>query len=850
MEMKKIYKTLMTLAAAILLAPAAFAQSTLPVQYQHEKYLKNDKKTIGYNKYLVSDQPDANGEYTLRIENFVTGKIDTHALPTDFVLVLDNSGSMLYDYRTVSQSDMPQFVSKADNDVSHYIVKDDGFSNFTRCAYSAIYTGGSYGQNGSGTKLWENAFGNQATSGIGTFDVSRYYYYEDTAKPTNTGYYYIYHRNIGGIRNLCFTLQDGNEKYLYGTTWHDSPNTDTNINADAKIIYTGEIWRPIQRREKLFEAVEAFAAQIKAENDKDQWAAGVTKHQLAIVSFGNGYEGSSAANAMNARGQYDETFSGNTKVIKRFSEVTNAADYPEAMRKTMSFRGSTYVDLGMTLGRMLFENLQGQDGMGPVTNKGGKNRNKVLILLTDGQPSEHNTASGWKQQYGVIKESLKEGVKVKTLRAADPHIPSAAVAANGICGSVFTIDLYNIDKSKAFLDHLSSNYPQSDQSNTSGSWGTSGYSGTRLTPETSCIYYNDGSSTDLTEIFKQIGEASTGETGQMVAVDAMSDDFVIPFTTTDVNKVKIYTAECIGKKMIDGEEYLAFAREVEAPTREAIAHLWVPRLQNNVIEWVDLGDPYPQDIDGVSTSRTITFSVSSDSKKIIVKGFNYSELFCGEDPSEEHTTGTSANTRQMAADDPNAEFALPGYRGFKLIFEFPIVLDPDALGGVNVPTNNIDESGLYLSDANGNPIGNGEVHYPTPDLPVPVRLVIQKLGLKTGESANFTIQRRERAQGSTWTDFTTFVLTGEANSTPEVRIINLDPAYYYKVKEENWSWAYTNVHPEYTTEPDTDGKTISNPIVFENNPIPDTPSHAEAKATNKMTTWVNETSSAEFSHSK
>ena len=114
-----------------------------------------------------------------------------------------------------------------------------------------------------------------------------------------------------------------------------------------------------------------------------------------------------------------------------------------------------------------------------------------------------------------------------------------------------------------------------------------------------------------------------------------------------------------------------------------------------------------------------------------------------------------------------------------------------------------------------------------------VRLVIQKLGLKTGESANFTIQRRERAEGSTWTDFTTFVLTGEANSTPEVRIINLDPAYYYKVKEENWSWAYTNVHPEYST----DDSSVKNPIVFENNPIPTPPPHAEAKATNKMQTW-------------
>ena len=101
--MKKIYKSLMALAAALLLVPSAFAQTELPVQYQHEKYLKNDKGTIGYNKYLVSNTPDADGNYTLRIENFVTGTIDSHAVPTDFVLVLDVSGSMLYDHRLRAQ---------------------------------------------------------------------------------------------------------------------------------------------------------------------------------------------------------------------------------------------------------------------------------------------------------------------------------------------------------------------------------------------------------------------------------------------------------------------------------------------------------------------------------------------------------------------------------------------------------------------------------------------------------------------------------------------------------------------------------------------------------------------------
>ncbi len=842
-EMKKIYKGILALAASLILVPVAFSQTDLPVQYQHEKYLLNEKGTIGYNKYLVSDTPNVDGEYTLRIENFVTGTVGNYALPTDFVMVLDNSSSMLYDYRIVPKTGMPQFVSKADNDLNHYIVKDDGYHGFTQCAYSDIYKEGSYGEAGAGGMLWEHTFANEMyTGGVGTDDISRYYYYEDTANPGNTGYYYIYHKKVNGeYRNLCIRLKDGNEKYLYGTTLHDDANRDVeNINYDYKIIYTGDLWRPIQRREKLFQAVDAFVTQIKEENDKDQWAPNVTKHQLAIVAFGNGYEGGSVDKAMNQTGEYDEVFSNNSKVIKRFSEVVNVADFREAMRNTMNFLGSTYIDLGMTLGRKLFENLQAQEGMEPVNESGVKNRNKVMIFLTDGQPSSHNTASGWTGSYGVIKESLKEATKVKTLRLADPHMPSAAVNENGICGTIFCVDLFKTEKTQIFLEHLSSNYPQSDQSNTSGACGLDGYSGTELTPESSCIFYRDATATDLTDVFLRIAEATTGVIDQMVAVDVMADGFLIPFTTDDVDKVKIYTAECIGEKRIDGKDYLAFAKEVEAPDRAPIAHLWVPRIVNNTTVWVDLGNPSPRDIDGTEDVPVISFSVSTDGKKIIMKGFNYSELFCGIDPDETHTTGANKNSHQVADDDLNIDYFDESYRGYKLIFEFPIVMnfDAGALGGESVPTNIVDQSGLYLSDSNGNPIGDGVVHYPTPNLTIPVRLVIQKTGLQPGESANFTVQRKLRTDtGDTYVDFTTFVLTGDASKTPEVRIINLDPAYYYKVKEGNWSWAYENVSQEYYTTDPNDNPIAKNPIVFKNKPENDTPKHAEAKATNVLKNW-------------
>ena len=90
--MKNTYKSLMALAAALLLATPVFAQ------YEgHEDYVENTNKKVALNKYLVSNSPNDAGEYTLRLENFVTGSVSAHAVPVDFVLVIDNSGSMLED---------------------------------------------------------------------------------------------------------------------------------------------------------------------------------------------------------------------------------------------------------------------------------------------------------------------------------------------------------------------------------------------------------------------------------------------------------------------------------------------------------------------------------------------------------------------------------------------------------------------------------------------------------------------------------------------------------------------------------------------------------------------------------
>lgn len=826
-EMKTTYKFLMALAAALLLVPSAYAQDP-----NHEKYIFNEEKGIGYNKYLVSNTPNADGEYTLRIENFITGQVKATATPTDFVLVLDISGSMLWDYRP-SGTSVPHYIRKADNDARGdndplKLRLDDGCERgYDRYRYSGIVAKGDIGEKGSGGYdgyNWVQAAKNPSDK---VANANRWYYYPDdetyyrlyryTETIDEQPCYYIYFDRVdasGRTVERRYVVQDGND--IVTTT-----TKPTNIHGEKIIIFIDnlndsgyKLYKVKSRKDALKEGVSAFIDMIRDENNKDQWDEGVTKHQVAIIAFGG--------TKIKDLDEPDESapVDHNSKVARIFREITDSnAEYYQNWDEKCGWVGNTLQYYGTMVARQMLVNLQAQDNMQPLNSVGGTNRAKVMIVFTDGEPNQASGVSGYSNVRGSINLTCQDGAVIKqTGWSGTPH----TVDNMNINGLVYTINLStNTEYVPDFLKNLSSNNPIGTVNNgTSGAGAGTTYDGTL----TDAGYYMDGNNIDLKSAFEAIAGANTGAMStKLVAVDKVSDSFMLPFKTSDVDKVKMYTAQCIGKKTIDGEEYLAFAEPIQVDARRGLKSLWVLRENSTTheMEWRNMTEGGGR----IDIDDDVTFRVTEDGKSIIVSGFNYADLWCGEDLYHE-------NDRQINDDDPNYAYQLDGYRGFKVIFEFPIKIDPDALGGVNVPTND-PSSGLYKADDDDNPT-TPEVNYPTPNLPVPVKLIIQKTGLKPGESANFTVQRKRReGNTATWEDFTTFVLTGDATKTPEVRIINLDPAYFYKVKEGNWSWAYEGVSQEYSTE--TTG--AKNPIVFNNTPQDETPKHAEAKADNKLKSW-------------
>ena len=292
--MKNIYSILMTLAAAFLLAPATYAQS----DPDHEKYEKYPAAHVGLSKYLKNTTPNEDGEYILRLETFTTGAVTKHAVPTDFVLVIDNSGSMLEDclYGKVRPESVTQ--SQLDNPESEYYhflrpahSPENLFQGISHYTYNYGYSTGNVGQamsesgNGNSRTTWS-----YFTATADSPSSSLYYYYE----PDDT--YYKINREIQGNSRLIYFMRGNQKRYVVctqngntvtTTTSETAPAGDFN-NANNKILlygYPGDnIYRPIIRTEELVPAYKAFIQSIYEHNQTDPFADGVKKHLKLIFA--------------------------------------------------------------------------------------------------------------------------------------------------------------------------------------------------------------------------------------------------------------------------------------------------------------------------------------------------------------------------------------------------------------------------------------------------------------------------------------------------------------------------------------------------------------------------------------
>lgn len=602
------------------------------------------------------------GSYTITLEAFATGsKVITEQktdIPTDIVLVIDQSGSMkdpIGGYTYTAYRKGSGWNSRNYHNEEYYPLRHNGGSeNLWHKLNNNEYIAVSVEQKMVYTAIsgWSNRkyHDNQNSlyclvSGeyksvtvkreVHVFSADEYWYTVD-------GQQILYTTGDDSIPNFgqYAPLYQSVKKYIYSYTLNgattvieesfgDGSSPDTQFYRRDYSSSAGDT-----RLNALKNAATTFANAVAtkaAGEDGDINApADNVNHRIAVVGFASGqrYNGTNynynntevfvGSNQYRygtaAQGQYGNAFQN----MNTSTGVGNVSASIEAL----SADGGTLTNLGLEMGNGIF-------GANPIAE--GEKRNRVVIVFSDGVPGwsgyDSDTANSAITQAGTAKNTY--GATVYTIGIFPGADATSAGNQNG----------NETEKANWFMQRVSSNtqYPQSPS-----------------------YYLSAADAGTLNSIFQQIsnqietGGAETTLGSETVVKDIISPYFTLPAGTT-ASGIRIDTYACTGK---DGNTYT-----------------WSGTS----------GGP------GGATATV-------DGDQVSVTGFDFSENWCG---TETDAQGNST------------------VRGNKLVISFEVSPKSGFLGGNEVITNA--SAGIYENGSAQTPVMTFEqpkVNVPIQDVTV------------------------------------------------------------------------------------------------------------------------------------
>lgn len=602
------------------------------------------------------------GSYTITLEAFATGsKVITEQktdIPTDTVLVIDQSGSMkdpIGGYTYTAYRKGSGWNSRNYHNEEYYPLRHNGGSeNLWHKLNNNEYIAVSVEQKMVYTAIsgWSNRkyYDNQNSlyclvSGeykSVTVKRERHFFSADEYWYTVDGQQILYTTGDDSIPNFgqYAPLYQSVKKYIYSYTLNgattvieesfgDGSSPDTQFYRRDYSSSAGDT-----RLNALKNAATTFANAVAtkaAGEDGDINApADNVNHRIAVVGFASGqrYNGTNynynntevfvGSNQYRygtaAQGQYGNAFQN----MNTSTGVGNVSASIEAL----SADGGTLTNLGLEMGNGIF-------GANPIAE--GEKRNRVVIVFSDGVPGwsgyDSDTANSAITQAGTAKNTY--GATVYTIGIFPGADATSAGNQNG----------NETEKANWFMQRVSSNtqYPQSPS-----------------------YYLSAADAGTLNSIFQQIsnqietGGAETTLGSETVVKDIISPYFTLPAGTT-ASGIRIDTYACTGK---DGNTYT-----------------WSGTS----------GGP------GGATATV-------DGDQVSVTGFDFSENWCG---TETDAQGNST------------------VRGNKLVISFEVSPKSGFLGGNEVITNA--SAGIYENGSAQTPVMTFEqpkVNVPIQDVTV------------------------------------------------------------------------------------------------------------------------------------
>lgn len=602
------------------------------------------------------------GSYTITLEAFATGsKVITEQktdIPTDIVLVIDQSGSMkdpIGGYTYTAYRKGSGWNSRNYHNEEYYPLRHNGGSenlwhklnnneyiavsveqkmvytaisgwsnrkyydnqNSLYCLVSGEYKSVIVKKEGhlfSADEYWYTVDGQQILYTTGDDSIPNFGQYAPLYQSVKK---YIYSYTLNGATTVIEeSFRDGSspDTQFYRRDYSSSAG-DTRLNALKNAATT---------------FANAVATKAAGEDGDINAPADNVNHRIAVVGFASGqrYNGTNynynntevfvGSNQYRygtaAQGQYGNAFQN----MNTSTGVGNVSASIEAL----SADGGTLTNLGLEMGNGIF-------GANPIAE--GEKRNRVVIVFSDGVPGwsgyDSDTANSAITQAGTAKNTY--GATVYTIGIFPGADATSAGNQNG----------NETEKANWFMQRVSSNtqYPQSPS-----------------------YYLSAADAGTLNSIFQQIfnqietGGAETTLGSETVVKDIISPYFTLPAGTT-ASGIRIDTYACTGK---DGNTYT-----------------WSGTS----------GGP------GGATATV-------DGDQVSVTGFDFSENWCG---TETDAQGNST------------------VRGNKLVISFEVSPKSGFLGGNEVITNA--SAGIYENGSAQTPVMTFEqpkVNVPIQDVTV------------------------------------------------------------------------------------------------------------------------------------
>lgn len=628
------------------------------------------------NGMKISKTATANsdGSYTITLEAFATGSKTTTVqekdIPTDIILVLDQSGSMAGDIGQVQYTAYTGNNTQNKNNYGRrhnggsanlwHKLKDGSFVSVSvtlqqTITYNKITKGLNDNSSSGYTNYWENR-NNLYTYVNGEIKKVVYTRERDYGwQNWNCKYALedgtILNQNNEGSRHSP-TFQNTDDGYLYLAVANENQNvytytyTDTNgttqtigTSTGANTRFTPAFYQRStttsgggSRLNALKSAANAFAnaVAVKAagEDGDITTTADNIDHRIAVVGYADtdwdyGYNtGVFIGSTLN---RYENNAAGVYSTALQDMSTTNGKSNVAASLNALQASGATRTDYGLIMAKGILD-------ANPVPT--GEMRNRVVIVFTDGSPTDY--------------KGFQKNVANSAISTAN------AIKAGGT--TVYSIGIFSgADASSAGTEPSGNLSNSSSQLTAACNWFMQQVSSNNGTPRYPSYYLSAGDAASLNSIFQQIsnnittGGSSTTLGSETVVKDIISPYFTLPAGTT-ASGIRIDTYDCTGK---DGNTYT----------------------------WSSTS----------GGSGGASAKVNGD--QVSVTGFNFSENWCGTE------TDAQGNTT---------------VRGKKLVISFDVQPKPGFFGGNGVVTNT--SAGIYENGSAQTPVMTFE--QPTVDVPL------------------------------------------------------------------------------------------------------------------------------------